>query len=379
MAVTHDAGTVTVQAGVTNGDLHPMLEDHGMFVPTGRCPSVGVAGLVLGGGIGFSDKMFGLTCDRLVETTIVLADGTPVICSQDTEPDLFWACRGAAGNNFGVHTSFTFRYDQFQGNVAFYNFAWSLDSAVPAMAAIQQAAKDTVKDKRFHCRLGMGSSGFTAEEIAANAKVGAIGQFYGTVEDLMEILDATLQVGTAAEREANRKSVREVTPAQANNLLAHTSPIYHFGCKSAILEGPLTSEQVRTIAQQLLTWPGSRNADGAGVALFALGGEINEVPPHETAFVHRNDLFVFAAEATWADEDPPSLAAANMDWLNGFYDAIFAADRPTRAYQNFPDPDLNGWQQAYYGDNYERLVAVKQKYDPDNFFSYGQSIGSDRR
>ena len=65
----HDAGTVTVGAGVTNGDVHPLLEDHGMFVPTGRCPTVGVAGLVLGGGIGFSDKMFGLTCDRLLSTT----------------------------------------------------------------------------------------------------------------------------------------------------------------------------------------------------------------------------------------------------------------------------------------------------------------------
>ncbi|MGW6405516.1 FAD-binding oxidoreductase, partial [Streptomyces sp. NPDC055134] len=73
MKVVHDAGTVTVGAGVTNGDLHPLLEDRGMFVPTGRCPSVGVAGLVLGGGIGFSDKMFGLTCDRLIATTVVLA------------------------------------------------------------------------------------------------------------------------------------------------------------------------------------------------------------------------------------------------------------------------------------------------------------------
>ncbi|MGW7616264.1 FAD-binding protein [Streptomyces antimycoticus] len=71
MRVVHGAGTLTVGAGVTNGDLHPMLEDRGMFVPTGRCPTVGVAGLVLGGGIGFSDKMFGLTCDRLVSTTRV--------------------------------------------------------------------------------------------------------------------------------------------------------------------------------------------------------------------------------------------------------------------------------------------------------------------
>src|SRR5262249_6851655 len=98
--VVHDAGTVTVGAGVTNGDLHPLLEDRGMFVPTGRCPTVGVAGLVLGGGIGFSDKMFGLTCDRLIGTTVVLADGRVVTADEDSHPDLFWACRGGAGNNF---------------------------------------------------------------------------------------------------------------------------------------------------------------------------------------------------------------------------------------------------------------------------------------
>jgi FAD/FMN-containing dehydrogenase len=80
--VGHDAGTVTVGAGVTNGDLHPLLENHGMFVPTGRCPSVGVAGLGLGGGIGFSDKMFGLSCDRLLSTTVVLADGSVVEASE---------------------------------------------------------------------------------------------------------------------------------------------------------------------------------------------------------------------------------------------------------------------------------------------------------
>ncbi|WP_095932463.1 FAD-binding oxidoreductase [Streptomyces sp. Tue6028] len=378
MKVVHDAGTVTVGAGVTNGDLHPLLENQGMFVPTGRCPSVGVAGLVLGGGIGFSDKMFGLTCDRLVATTVVLADGHTVKADKDAHPDLFWACRGGAGNNFGVHTSFTFQYEQFEGTVGFYQLRWSLDSVLPVIAAAQRIAQDTAGDRRFHLRLGIGTSGTTRTQIHANANVNAIGQFYGTVQELRAILDPLLKIGTTEERDRNSASVRQVTPGEASELLSATTPIDRFATKSAILDSRtlLTDEQVGAAAERLLDWPGSHNEDGAGFAMFALGGEINEVAPSATAFVHRNDLFVFAAETSWADYDRPDVAEANLHWLKQFYDDIFPRKAPDQAYQNFPDPTLKNWREAYYGANYPRLVKVKRKYDPTGFFDYAQAIGS---
>ncbi|WP_405679947.1 FAD-binding oxidoreductase [Streptomyces sp. NBC_00868] len=378
MRVVHDAGTITVGAGVTNGDLHPLLEDDGMFVPTGRCPSVGVAGLVLGGGIGFSDKMFGLTCDRLVSTTVVLADGRTVKASEDAHPDLFWACRGGAGNNFGVHTSFTFQYEQFEGTVGFYQLRWSLDSVLPAVAAAQRIAQDTVGDRRFHLRLGIGTDGRTKAQIRANANVNAIGQFYGTVRELRAILEPLLEIGTSEERARNSASVRQVTPGEASVLLSATTPIERFATKSAILDSRtlLTDQQVSAAAERLLDWPGSGNEDGAGFAMFALGGEINQVPPNATAFVHRDDLFVFAAETSWADYDLPSVAKANLRWVQQFYDDIFPGKAPEQAYQNFPDPTLKNWREAYYGTNYPRLVDVKRKYDPTGFFDYQQAIGT---
>lgn len=376
--VTHDAGTVTVEAGVTNGDLHPLLEDRGMFVPTGRCPSVGVAGLVLGGGIGFSDKMFGLTCDRLVATTAVLADGRVVTADPTSEPELFWACRGGAGHNFGVHTSFTFTYDQFKGNVGFYKFSWSLDSVVPVMAAMQRIAQETSDDKRFHCRLGIGTQGRTRDQICRNANVNVIGQYYGPAQDLLRILDPLLGIGAADERAANRCSIREVTPAESSDLLSATTPVDRFAAKSAILtpRSILTEDQVQDAAEQLLAWPGSGNPDGAGFAMFGLGGEINRVRPDATAFVHRDGLFVFCAETSWADQDPPEVAAANLRWLDEFYGAIFRGTPPEQSYQNFPDPQLKDWRRAYYGTNYPRLVDAKRRYDPTGFFNYAQAIGS---
>jgi FAD/FMN-containing dehydrogenase len=380
MTVVHDAGTVTVGAGVTNSDLHPLLEDRGMFVPTGRCPSVGVAGLVLGGGIGFSDKMFGLTCDRLTATSLVLADGRVVEASEDSHPDLFWACRGGAGNNFGVHTSFTFRYEQFHGTAGFYQFRWSLDSVLPVIAVTKQIVQDTADDKRFHCRLGIGTQGRAKGQIRANANVNVIGQHYGSLEELRAILAPLLAIGTAGERARNSAAIREVTPAQAGELLRATTPVDRFASKSAVLTSRtlLTGPQVSAAAKRLLDWPGSGNKDGAGFAMFALGGEINQVPPEATAFVHRGGLFIFAAETCWADHDPPDVAAANLHWLDEFYGDIFADTPPGHSYQNFPDPTLKDWRRAYYGENYHRLVRVKRKYDPAGFFRYPQAIGSCR-
>ena len=154
-----------------------------------------------------------------------------------------------------------------------------------------------------------------------------------------------------------------------------------FAAKSAILNSRtlLTGRQVSAATRRLLDWPGSGNVDGAGFAMFALGGEINQVPPEATAFVHRSDLFIFAAETCWTDYDPAGVAAANLAWLDEFYGDIFGATPPAHSYQNFPDPTLTDWRRAYYGANYDRLVRVKRRYDPAGFFRYPQAIGSPRR
>ncbi|WP_413105106.1 hypothetical protein [Streptomyces sp. Inha503] len=122
-------------------------------------------------------------------------------------------------------------------------------------------------------------------------------------------------------------------------LLSATTPVQQFAAKSAVLTSRtlLTDDQVAA-AEQLLEWPGSDNEDGAGFAGFALGGEINQVPPDATAFVHRHAVFILAAETSWADDDPPRVATANLQWLPEFYHAIFDGTPPPHSYQNFPDP-----------------------------------------
>jgi len=372
--VSPDAGLLTVAAGVVNADLRPLLRQQGILVPAGRCPTVGVAGLVLGGGIGFNDKMFGLTCDRLTATEVVLADGTTTGCDETTDPDLFWACRGGAGNNFGVNTSFTFRYARLRGEVTYFQLRWGADSVVPALSAMQQIAAAQQADRRFDCRIGAGTT--VGDGGQQQVYADALGQFYGYADELVGILGPALAVGTRTERQTNRDSIRQVTPAEAAQLLSSTTPAQQFAVKSAVLRSPLDEAQLQTVAAWLRRWPGSRNPDGAGVALFCMGGQINDVPPDATAFVHRDALFVLAAEASWADDDPPEVGLANGTWLTGLYDELLGGRPPVGAYQNFPDPHLADWRRAYYGDNYQRLVEVKRKYDPTDFFTYPQGIGS---
>ncbi|WP_326551869.1 FAD-binding oxidoreductase [Micromonospora sp. NBC_01813] len=372
--VFSDAGMLTVAAGVVNADLRPLLQQQGIFVPAGRCPTVGVAGLVLGGGIGFSDKMFGLTCDRLVSTDVVLADGSRTRCDETSDPDLFWACRGGAGNNFGVNTAFTFRYVRLRGEVTYFQLRWGADTMVAALAAMQQVAAAQVADRRFDCRIGAGTT--LAEGGRPQVYADALGQFYGYADELVSILGPALAVGTPAERRANRDSIRQVTPAEAAALLSATTPVQQFAVKSAVLRAPLDAGRLLALVAGLRRWPGSRNPDGAGIALFAMGGRINDVLPDATAFVHRDALFIMAAEASWADDDPPATGVASVSWLTELYDELLAGQPPVGAYQNFPDPNLADWRRAYYGGNYQRLVEVKRKYDPTDFFTYPQGVGS---
>jgi FAD/FMN-containing dehydrogenase len=113
-------------------------------------------------------------------------------------------------------------------------------------------------------------------------------------------------------------------------------------------------------------------ADG-GIGFDAAGGAINRVPANATAFVHRNALFSAQYTANWSAGDPASVVSANHTWLNNLWQSV----RPYASgsvYQNYIDPDLPNWQQAYYGSNLSRLEQIKATYDPNNFFHFAQSI-----
>ena len=367
ITVSADGDIVTVGAGATQAELHQALRHHGRTFPSGRCPSVALGGLVLGGGIGFSGRKLGLTCDRLVETDVLTAAGEILSCSDESHEDLFWACRGGGGGNFGVSTSYTLRTAAADG-LTMFDLCWDIRHAQQVVAAAQEVMR-TAPDE-LGIRVDLSTNGTSPGEIAERASVGVIGQLAGRRDELEKVLAPLLAI-----RGARRGELRECTYWEAIDSFAEMPPIYQFAVKSLMVEDTLSAEAVVLLVDEVLRWPGSDNEDGAVIALFGLGGAIGRVAPDATAFAHRGAAFILALEVNWMASDSAGRAEAGLSWLERLYEQVrpHASDA---AYQNFPDPDLKHWRSAYYGANYDRLVDVKRAYDPDNVFHFEQSIGS---
>lgn len=359
------AGEVTVGTGATQAQLHRALRPYSRTYTAGRCPTVAMGGLVLGGGIGFTGRAFGLTCDALVRTDLVTAGGEQLTCAPDRHEDLFWACRGGAGGSFGVNTSFTLR-THVAGRVTLFELSWPLRDARPVLAALQEIAREAPDG--FGLRIDISTSGRDREEVAERARVGAIGQFLGPRSEVEQLLAPVL-----TPTPGSRLHLRECDYSEALDTFAEQPPVFEFAVKSRMVPRALPAEAVDLLAEEITRWPGSRDEEGAAVMLFALGGAIGRIAPDATAFVHRDAAFILAMETNWMPDDPPEVSRGGQDWLSRLYAQMepYTADA---AYQNFPDPDLKNWRRAYFGANYARLANVKRAYDPLDVFRFAQSI-----
>lgn len=360
-------GTVTAQPGARNTIIYAGLQPHGVAISAGRCPTVAVGGLVLGGGVGFSSRKLGLTCDHLIEAEVVTAGGELVRASESENADLFWALRGGGGGNFGVSTSFTFTTNPVS-DVGLYDLAWDWRDAEAVFAAFQELF--TSAPNEFSARLGVGRPGGEGTK-PGELSLNALGQYFGPVEELRELLAPALAAGRVRKQLIARR-----TFWQAKEHFFHNTPAEAFAVNSAYLDEPLAGSGLEALLQAVESWPGSSNPDGAGAAIFASGGAINEVPADATAFVHRDKFALLATEATWTLADSRQTIDANVGWLSELRESL-APSVSASAYQNFITRDQPGWQRAYYGSNFERLVEVKNRYDPDDVFSFEQSIPLD--
>ncbi|WP_149829869.1 FAD-binding oxidoreductase [Streptomyces tailanensis] len=147
-----------LEGGATNSDVYAARAAN-LYFPGGRCPDVGVAGLTLGGGLGFNDRKWGLTCDRLTETRVVLADGTLVRAAHDENADLFWACPGGAGGNFGINTGFVFdAVSVARLRATVFDLTFALDAGLKVMEELRHIL-DADRDNDFDVRIGFKHAG----------------------------------------------------------------------------------------------------------------------------------------------------------------------------------------------------------------------------
>jgi FAD/FMN-containing dehydrogenase len=347
-AVTIADGLATVGAGARLFPVYTALAQHGVTIPAGSCPSVGIAGLALGGGVGYASRQLGTTADRLRRAHIVTADGELRRCDATHDSDLFWACRGGGGGNFGIVTDLTFATAPVS-NVAVYSVEWPWSQAEQAVAAWQAFAPHA-PDALFSV-LDLIATG----PPAGTPHVVSAGQYFGSESDLASLLQPLTSVGTPTR-------VRTQT-------LSYLDAVAHWGSGDARAAFAAKSDYVNTplppaAIAVLVNGVAARQATGRGaIFLDAHGGAINRVPKGATAFVHRDALFSiqYTAQnggATWLAQ----VYAQLRPHVSGF------------AYQNYVDPRLASWQHAYYGSNLARLRRIKRAVDPHGFFRFAQSI-----
>ncbi|PNE36066.1 FAD-binding oxidoreductase [Streptomyces noursei] len=374
-------GTTRIGAGAKLIDVYEGLAPHGVTVPGGSCPTVGISGLTLGGGHGVVSRAYGLTCDSLVGATVVTADGKTVDCDKDHHPDLFWALRGAGNGNFGVVTELRFRTHPAPRAVMAY-MTWPWAKAAAVLDSWQKWGPDQADEIWSAAHFDARPGGTPAVSVAAFS-LGGYRDLQNAVDKLADqpggpgpathVSLTPIGYLDAMEAYAGCSSKSTAQCHMPGTLPGHTGDgklgRETYAARSHFFDRSLSSAGIQTLLAQIES--GGRKGVTGNVALTALGGAINRVGAGDTAFVHRRSRFLAQYLASWP---AGGSGATRTAWLDAFHGAM-RRHSSGAAYQNYTDPGLSDWKSAYYGAGAARLDKVKQSYDPQRLFStFAQSL-----
>jgi FAD/FMN-containing dehydrogenase len=361
VSVDPEARTVRAQAGATLGDVDHETQSFGLATPLGVVTATGIAGLTLNGGYGHLSREHGLSVDNLTEVEIVTADGEIRTANDHQHEDLFWAIRGGGGN-FGVVTAF--EYDLHEvGPDVYQFFVWYHgDETATRLATFREWAATAPRTAGV---LPFVAQVPAIEEFPEDARGESALVFFGCYRgDLDDAADVFGPLTAGADPIADFSGT-----VRYEDLQAALDEDYPDGLRyywKSIYLGELTDEVVDLMIQYNETAPSALST----VDLWWLGDAVAEVPQDATAFWHRDKPFMVTFEANWED---PADDDANVEWAREGFAAFEALSVTGGRYGNFPgfaeDP-----AHLLFGDNYDRLVEVKTRYDPENLFHLNQNI-----
>jgi hypothetical protein len=375
--ITYDNGTGLATIPVA-GDLDSVqtaLATHGRLVPSGSCPTVGVAGLTLGGGLGSDTRQRGLTCDALVSASVVLPSGDAITATPDDHGDLFWALRGGGGGTVGVVTSFTFRtFPTTDRDVVTLKFPeGSTEQALLGWNKWLSTADRAIWGM-VNITVGSPSEKLQADPIQARPAVPTRDSLLRGQSPGCTIILAT-PPGDGRSRAgeiSDAIGVRPVKPA-APQTLSRMEFVQHFeGGEPAThprafvagsdIVGEMTPSAAQAIVAAMRAWP--RDTGSATAIVESLSGAVSDVDPCDTAFPWRRQ----AASIQWYTEAPsPNIVSAANKWLAEAHAAMGA--NSVGGYVNYVEPDSTAAR--YFGGNLSLLNAVRQKYDPHGLMYSG--------
>ena len=363
-SLSFDGEVATIGAGARLAKVYDALERDGRTLAAGCGPEVGIAGLTLGGGLGILGRLHGLTADALLAARVVLADGSVVEASEQSEPELFWALRGAGGGQFAVVTSLAIQTLPAPPLAIGIHFVWSQQHAPALLAAWQDWSPDA--PDAMAASLLMTAPSNPAEPLKAHvfgAMVADSEQAAALLAELVERVGArplSSELVAAPYRETKRR-LAEHGPGEE-------MPGAHPYCKSEFFRQRLPADAIARLIE--LLGADRRPGESRELDFSPWGGAYTRVPADATAFPHRTARFLLKPGAVLAPTLDPAPA---RDWLEEAWESVHPYGTGG-AYVNFPDPELAAPERAYHGPNLERLLRVKEAYDPDGVFGFPQSL-----
>ena len=349
IAYDGDTRIATVPAAAGLDTLQRRLAEHGRLIPTGSCPTVGVAGLTLGGGLGADARSAGLTCDALLSASVVLPGGELVTVNPDDHADLFWALRGGGGGNFGVTTSFSFRaYPAVDRDVVTMKYPDPAVTDVIVHWSQWLAASDRAIWGLINIPVGPAAAGCTVV-LATPAGTGA-----ARASELV----AAIGMSPLSTDARTRNRLDFVRYFEGGEGASRPRP---FVAGSDII-GELTSDAAQAIVAATKAWPAK--AGGATAVIESLSGAIRDVAPDATAFPWRRDS---ACIQWYSEPSTPEAIEVATAWLASAHHTVKA--HSVGGYVNYLEPGTAA--SRYFGDNLSRLASVRSEYDPHGLMGSG--------
>lgn len=330
--------------------IHDELLPKGRIIPAGSCGSVGIGGLTLGGGYGMFSRDYGLTCDSLLEVTVV--DGQGKVRNSKDDADLLWACRGGGSGNFGVITEMKFKTQPAPATMVAHRFrAYKVDAARAA----------AITDKWMEIGANLPAGCFSALVLNGKTLLILLTCFNPT-SDLSEMISRL----TAITDKPSLGKYRDLSAA-LKVFYGEQNPVYFKNsCGGMFRNFGEVIPFIESVYDVIINTPGMIYSIGT------LGGAIgNRDFEAVSAYPHRQFTFLGELQAYWEDPAREEHYTAQSRKVID----ILEANRVEAEYRNYPSLDFTNWQKKYFGtDNYSRLQQIKKKYDPDNLFRYEQSV-----
>ncbi|MFJ7263414.1 FAD-binding oxidoreductase [Streptomyces globosus] len=377
---------VRIGAGARIGDVNRTLAARGLGIPTGLCPTVGIAGLTLGGGLGPSSRAYGATCDRLTGATAVTPDGRVREVGEGADPDLFWALRGGGGGNFAVVTEFRFAAHP-APDCALAELRWAHGDSAALLHGWQRWLADLPEPfwSRIEFLLDGGPPAPPAVRVLCLDGPAELDRRLDRLAALVgrppQDVRTTVRGYGDTLREMSGCGQDTAEQCRLPGRLPGRSPAGRvaresYGARSDFWPAAgLPAAGIATVLAAVRSYADRVPPGGAGVVQFTgeCGGALNRPAAGATAFAHRDSAFLAQYLAYWPATAAAAETARHLAWLDRLWQDL----RPWasgRAYQNYPDPGLRDWRTAYYGPNLARLEAVRRARDPDRLFRFPQAV-----